>query len=150
MKKISLILAIVMIFALMTSLVSCNEELKSIDPKDAVIADMVAEIEKVAPYGEYTSEMLYMADDPDEMVKWTYGVVDLAANDFLYSSILSHLSQCLMSIENSCLAFCSDCHSLRSNLESVGFIITKTLCDIFNLNIRLIYKLIDTLCHHNI
>lgn len=93
MKKISLILAIILVLGVMFSFASCTgskpedepdkEASEAIDPKDAVLADMVAAIEEKAPYKDYISEVLYMAEDPSEMVKWTYGVVDIKGSELL-------------------------------------------------------------------
>lgn len=102
MKKISLILALVMIFSTMLMLASCgsdssadaeetkqtssdneNEAAEGIDPADAVLADLVEKVKESVPYDEYVSEFLYKESDPDEMVCWTYGVIDINAYDLL-------------------------------------------------------------------
>ena len=58
-------------------------ENEAIDVKDAVLADMVAAIEEAAPFADKVSETLYRETDPDEMVCWTYGVVDINAYELL-------------------------------------------------------------------
>lgn len=101
MRKISLILALLMIFASTFAFISCTTEEEkekeveadnSISPADANIKDMVTAIEAVAPYGDYVSEILYKEDDPDEMVKWTYGVVDINASDLLSDYVITMYS----------------------------------------------------------
>lgn len=100
MRKISLILAIVMIISSMLAFASCEkndeteettavEASKEIEPKDAVLKDMVAKITEKAPYEEYVSEILFKEDDPDEMVKWTYGLVDINAESFLADYVIT-------------------------------------------------------------
>ena len=104
MRKISLILAIVMIFSVMLSFAACEKDgegtdttvseektdiSKEIAPKDAVLKDMVAKITEKAPYEEYVSEILYKEEDPDEMVKWTYGLVDINAESLLSDYVIT-------------------------------------------------------------
>ena len=99
MKKISLILAVVMLFASMLTFCACGkdgngdetggEASKAIAPKDAVIKDMVAAIEEDAPYAEYVSEFLYKAEDPDEMLCWTYGVIDIKGYELLDDYVIT-------------------------------------------------------------
>lgn len=99
MRKVSLILALIMIFTSAFAFASCtaekNEETEvdnSIDPANANIKDMVAKIQEAAPYEEYVSEILYKADDPDEMVKWTYGVVDIKGSELLSDYVITMYS----------------------------------------------------------
>lgn len=115
MKKLSLILAVLMIVATLFSLASCKIEFdendenehnvsqnddknngkkdddnnEKIEPKDAVLKDMVAAIEEVAPYEGMVSETLFKADDPDEMICWTYGVIDVEAYDLLEDYVIT-------------------------------------------------------------
>ena len=104
MRKISFILAILMILSTMFVFASCTDkseggdktndkteanDAKSIDPKDAVLADMVAAIEKKENFSEKVSEILFKADDPDEMVCWTYGVIDINAYDLLSDYVIT-------------------------------------------------------------
>ncbi|MBE6588424.1 MAG: hypothetical protein E7647_08460 [Ruminococcaceae bacterium] len=93
MKKISFILALLMILGTMFAFSSCVGDKASkdnkIDPADAVLGDMVKAIEAKVPYSEKVSEILYMENDPDEMVKWTYGVVDLNANELLCDYVIT-------------------------------------------------------------
>ena len=93
MKKLSLILAVLMVLASMMSFVSCkgdaSTENEGVEPADAVIEDMVAAINEKAPYDEYISEFLYKAEDPDEMICWTYGVVDINAYDLITDYVIT-------------------------------------------------------------
>jgi len=110
MKKLSLLLAILMIMSTMLVFASCDasddvngkdkekteengkeaEEGKAeIAPKDVVIADMVAKIEESAPYAEYVDEILYKADDPDEMICWNYGVIDIKGYELLSDYVIT-------------------------------------------------------------
>ncbi len=104
MKKISLILAILMILGSMFVFVSCTDkaeggdktddkteanDAKSIDPAKAVLKDMVDAIQKKVDYTEKVSEILYKDEDPDEMVCWTYGVIDINAYDLLSDYVIT-------------------------------------------------------------
>ena len=104
MRKISFILAILMILSTMLVFASCTDKsedgdknndktdanvTKSIDPADAVLADMVAAIEEKENFSEKVSEILYKAEDPDEMVCWTYGVIDINAYDLLSDYVIT-------------------------------------------------------------
>lgn len=113
MRKISLFLAVLMV---MLSLAACKVEVNvtdgddtvkggstnngegapeddkggaEISAKDANIADMVAAIEAKAPISEFVSELLYKESDPDEMVCWTYGVIDINAYDLLSDYVIT-------------------------------------------------------------
>ena len=104
MRKLSFILAILMILSTMFVFASCTDkaeggdknndktesnDTKSIDPKDAVLEDMVAAIEEKENFSEKVSEILYKAEDPDEMVCWTYGVIDINAYDLLSDYVIT-------------------------------------------------------------
>ena len=108
MKKLSVILAVLMVLASMMSFVACKSDAgeskdsgekvenaeggdksDAIDPADAVLADMVGAINAKAPYEEFVSEFLYKADDPDEMICWTYGVVDINAYDLIADYVIT-------------------------------------------------------------
>ena len=104
MRKLSFILAILMILSTMFVFASCTDkseggdknndktesnDTKSIDPADAVLADMVATIEEKENFSEKVSEILYKAEDPDEMVCWTYGVIDINAYDLLSDYVIT-------------------------------------------------------------
>jgi hypothetical protein len=62
---------------------------KSIDPADANLEDMVAAIEEKENFSEKVSEILYKEGDPDEMVCWTYGVIDINAYDLLSDYVIT-------------------------------------------------------------
>ena len=102
MRKISLILALLMILSSMFVFASCTSEKddnkndkteandsKSIDPADANLEDMVAAIEEKENFSEKVSEILYKENDPDEMVCWTYGVIDINAYDLLSDYVIT-------------------------------------------------------------
>ncbi len=102
MRKISLILAILMILSSMFVFASCTSDKadknddkteandsKGIDPADAVLKDMVAAIEKKENFSEKVEEILYKDEDPDEMVCWTYGVIDINAYDLLCDYVIT-------------------------------------------------------------
>ena len=108
MKKISLILAVLMVLASMMSFVACkgadvdkaekNDDAKvenadnkadAAEPAEVDLEDMVAAITEKAPYDEYISEMLYKESDPDEMICWTYGVVDINAYDCIEDYVIT-------------------------------------------------------------
>ena len=110
MRKLSLILALLMILASMMSFVACKgdtsdvrdgadadnvenadggEKTEAIEPADAILEDMVAAICEKAPYDEFISEMLYKENDPDEMICWTYGVVDINAYDYISDYVIT-------------------------------------------------------------
>lgn len=50
---------------------------------DKDIHDMVKAVTDVLSYDGLVQEILYKESDPDEMVKWTYGVVDINAESHL-------------------------------------------------------------------
>ncbi|MBQ4066907.1 MAG: hypothetical protein IJD22_04590 [Clostridia bacterium] len=103
MRKLSLFLAVLMIAASVFTLASCkanvdvdvdgevdvNVKNEKIDPKDADLKYLVAAIEEKAPFTDMVSEFLYKTDDPDEMIKWTYGVRDMAANDLIEDYVIT-------------------------------------------------------------
>ena len=102
MKKLSLILAILMVLGALLSFVSCSgdtdkgdandggkDEVNTIAPADAVIKDMVAAIEKKVPFEDKVSEILYKEDDPDEMLCWTYGVIDIKGYELLADYVIT-------------------------------------------------------------
>lgn len=47
------------------------------------IKDIVSAVTNVLSYDGLVSEILYKENDPDEMVKWLYGVVDINASSHL-------------------------------------------------------------------
>ena len=65
------------------------DEGEPIAVKDAVLADMVAAIEKKAPFADKVSEPLYKDADPDEMVCWIYGVIDINAYELLSDYVIT-------------------------------------------------------------
>ena len=99
MRKLSFILAIVMLLTSMLAFTACGdkdtdkpydkEEAKTIAPADAVLEDMVKSIEAKAPYTDLVAEFLYKETDPDEMLMWTYGVIDLKANDLVSDYVIT-------------------------------------------------------------
>lgn len=93
MKKISFILAVLMILSSMLALVACGgenvDENKGIDPADADLKAMVAAIEAKAPYADYVAEFLYKDEDPDEMLCWTYGVIDIKGYELLDDYVIT-------------------------------------------------------------
>lgn len=100
MKKLSFILAVIMILTSLLAFSACSKDKggddnKGIEPGDADIHAMVAAIEEKQPYGDYVSEILYKEDDPDEMIKWTYGFVDINANELLSDYVITmHSDYC--------------------------------------------------------
>ena len=60
-----------------------------IDPANANLEDMVAAIEEKENFSEKVSEILYKEGDPDEMVCWTYGVIDINAYDLLSDYVIT-------------------------------------------------------------
>ena len=100
MRKLSFILAIVMLLTSMLAFTACGgdkdtdkpdnkDEAKTIAPADAVLEDMVNSIEAKAPYTDLVAEFLYKETDPDEMLMWTYGVIDLKANDLVSDYVIT-------------------------------------------------------------
>ena len=101
MRKLSFLLAVVMLLTSMLAFTACGgdkdtgktdepaDDVKTIASADAVLKDMVAAIEEKAPYTDLVAEFLYKENDPDEMLMWTYGVIDLNANDLVEDYVIT-------------------------------------------------------------
>lgn len=94
MKRIiSLVLAVIMVFAVFAGCAAKEEGEKTDGGKkdgekveyktNRDIKDIVSAVTNVLSYDGLVSEILYKENDPDEMVKWLYGVVDINASSHL-------------------------------------------------------------------
>jgi len=113
MKKISLILALVMLLTVMLAFTSCTADSSDKDgsgkdkvednndnndkndnkgenkPLDVDINGLFEAVNEAAPFDEYVSEILFKKDDPDEMVCWTYGVIDIKGYELLSDYVIT-------------------------------------------------------------